>query len=191
MKKGVNPDSTRTEILSIRRIGSKAEVKPLIVKESLEIRDLDETTTEEETVAAVRAKLGKDDMDVPCKLFTRYGKAKVAVIQFPQADAEALQQVGKIKIGWISCRIRKRVEVPRCFKCLGYGHTARNCSGPDRKESCWKCGEPNHKHKECTNNPKCTTCVDKGMVEAKHIPGNCFCPTFRLELKKKRNGQGT
>ena len=97
MKKGVNPTTTSTEVLSIRRtkkeeilivlkkeqdnnafsqaltkvIGSKTEVKPLISRESLEIRDLDEATTEEETIAAVRAKLAKEDLEVPCKLFTK------------------------------------------------------------------------------------------------------------------------
>ena len=45
-------------------VGEKAEVKSLVSKRSLEVRDLDETVTREEVVAA----LGKPDLGDQCRL---------------------------------------------------------------------------------------------------------------------------
>ena len=84
LKAMVNPQSVGAEVLSIRRtrreeillvlkkrgdvstfekvldraVGEKAEVKSLVSKRTLEVRDLDETVTREEVVAALCIALG-------------------------------------------------------------------------------------------------------------------------------------
>ena len=54
-------------------IGEKAEVKYFFSKRSLEDRDLDETVTREEVVAALCIALGKPDLGDQCRLYKRFG----------------------------------------------------------------------------------------------------------------------
>ena len=51
----------------------KAEVKSLVSKRFLEVRDLDETVTREEVVATLCIALGKPDLGDQCRLFKRFG----------------------------------------------------------------------------------------------------------------------
>ena len=88
MKSKVNPQNSGAEVLSIRRtrreeiflvlkkggdvsafekaldqaVGEKANVKSSVSKRTLEVRDLDETVTREEVVAALCIALGKPDL---------------------------------------------------------------------------------------------------------------------------------
>ena len=88
MKAKVNPQNSGAKVLSNRRtkreeillvlkkgsdvsafekaldqeVGEKADVKSLVSKRSLEVRDLDETVTREEVVDALCIALGKPDL---------------------------------------------------------------------------------------------------------------------------------
>ena len=84
MKAKVNPQNSGAEVLSMLRtrkeeillvlkkggnvsafekaVGQRAEVKSLVSKRSVEVRDLDETITREEVVAALCIALGKPDL---------------------------------------------------------------------------------------------------------------------------------
>ncbi|XP_043464407.1 uncharacterized protein LOC122499895 [Leptopilina heterotoma] len=212
VKKSVDPSETGTEILSIRRsrkqemlvilrrnqgvssfssklaeaLKDKADVCPIVTKRSLEIRDLDETTEVDEVTEAVSQTLGRTDLEMSCRLIPLSRGEKIAVVQLPEADADSLLKTAKVKIGWINCRIRPRVEVDRCFRCLCYGHLSKACQKPDRSKVCWKCGSPDHSHKDCKNKPVCLTCVDKGEKEINHNPGTGSCPIYKEELRKLR-----
>ena len=61
MKARVNPQNSGAEV------GERAEIKSLVSKRSLEVRDLDETVTREEVVAALFITLGKPDLGDQCK----------------------------------------------------------------------------------------------------------------------------
>ncbi|XP_043470331.1 DNA-binding protein HEXBP-like [Leptopilina heterotoma] len=100
----------------------------------------------------------------------------MAILRLPDADAESLLKSGRVKIGWVNCRIRARVEEDGCFRCLCYGHLARGCGGPDRRNACWKCGGPDHKSRSCKGPARCMTCSDKGSKEISHLPGSRACP---------------
>ena len=97
MKAKINPQNAGAEVLSIRRtsrvefllvlkkggdvsafeealdqaVGEKAEVKSLVSKRSLDVRDLDETVTREEVVATLCIALGKLDLWDQCRLYKR------------------------------------------------------------------------------------------------------------------------
>lgn len=57
-------------------------------------------------------------------------------------------------------------NILQCFKCLGYGHSAKNCNFPTACKNC----AGDHHHKECTNpnSHKCANCIkiDNGPREA-------------------------
>ena len=148
MKVKVNPQNSGAEVLSIRRtrkeeillvlkkggdvsafekaldqaVGQRAEVKSLVSKRSVEIRDLDETITRQDVVAALCVALGKPDLGHQCRLYKRFGGVQTAVVCLTEADAQSLLGLGKLGVGCVNCRIREHVEVARCFRCQGYGH---------------------------------------------------------------------
>ena len=72
---------------------------------------------------------------------TPYRGNKKAYVLLEEARALKLYKAAHIKIGWVSCRVRRRKELNRCYRCLGFGHMAADCHGPDRSRCCWRCGE--------------------------------------------------
>ena len=135
--------------------GKVAQISALVSTRSLEIRDLDETVEKEEVVSALCLALGRPAFEASCRLFTRFGGVKTAVIRLAEADAARLLQLGKLSTGWVEYRIREHVEVARCFRCLGNGHGSRGCSNPDRKNACWRCGATGHLARTCKAQPRC------------------------------------
>ncbi|OXU31963.1 hypothetical protein TSAR_013075 [Trichomalopsis sarcophagae] len=63
--------------------------------------------------------------------------------------SDELLEKGHIRVGLISCRIRKHVKVVRYHKCLGFGHWKDECNEVDRSNLCFKCGEVDHRMAEC------------------------------------------
>ena len=59
----------------------------MVSKKSVEVRDLDETITREEVVAALCIALGKPDIWDQCRLYKRFGGAQTAVVCLTEADA--------------------------------------------------------------------------------------------------------
>ena len=163
MKAKVDPRKAGLEVLSIRRtreeevllvlkkggdvsafrkeldlaVGERAQISALVSTRSLEIRDLDEIVEKEEVVSSLCLALSRPALDGSCRLFTRVGGVKTAVIRLAEAVVALLLQLRKLRIGWVPCSIREHVEVARCFRCLGYDHGSWGCSNPDRKNSCW------------------------------------------------------
>ena len=111
MKAKVNPQNVGAEVLSIRRtrreeillvhkkggdvsafkealdqaVGEKVKVKSLVSKRSLEVRDLDETVTREEVVAALYIALGNPDLGDQCRLYKRFSGVQTAVVRLTKA----------------------------------------------------------------------------------------------------------
>ena len=100
-------DVTAFEKALDQAVGEKAEIKSLVSKKSLEVRDLDETVTREEIVAALCIALGKPGLEDQCKLYKRFGGVQTAVVRLTEADAQSLLGLGRLRVGWANCRIRE------------------------------------------------------------------------------------
>ncbi|KAK9731282.1 hypothetical protein QE152_g13795 [Popillia japonica] len=87
-----------------------------------------------------------------------------------------------MKIGWVGCRVRKRVTLIRCYRCLDFGHTRAGCNGPDRSDLCVNCCQPGHQVKDCTNKPFCRKCQT-----GDHRSDTTKCPAFRDQVKDCTN----
>ena len=74
-------------------VGQKADVQSLVSTRSLEVRDLGEIVTREEVVAAL------------CRLYKRFGGVQTAVVRLTEVDAQSLLGLGKLRVGWVNCRI--------------------------------------------------------------------------------------
>ena len=124
MKAKVNSQNSGPEVFSIRRtrkeeillflkkggdvsafekaldqaVGQRAEVKSLVSKRSLQVRELDETVTREEVVAVLCIALGKPDLGDQCRLYKRFGGVQTTVVCLTEADARSLLGVGKLTV---------------------------------------------------------------------------------------------
>lgn len=107
---------------------------------------------------------------------------QTATVTMRKYIADRLVKKGKIKIGWVYCRLRHRVNIARCYKCLEFGHRTPDCTGPDRGGTCRRCGKDGHLAKECKGTPYCITCEREG-----HRADSTGCPRFRELIRIKVN----
>ncbi|XP_077292797.1 uncharacterized protein LOC143915851 [Arctopsyche grandis] len=112
-----------------------------------------------------------------------YGGTQMAMVKLPRDDATELIKAGRIRIGWVNCRLRPRVHIIRCFRCRGFGHIAVECaSKQDRSKECNKCGQEGHKAVICKNDPHCSICEGE-KISSGHPTGSRSCAALRTALK--------
>ena len=136
-----------------------SEVEILDVDPMVEVEDIEEAVwscLKEEPSSGVEVSLTKK----PSR------GTKKAFVKMEDARALKLLKAAHIKIGWVSCRVRRKTEVKRCYPCLRFCDIAAYCRGLDLSRSCWKCGEEGHTAGTCTRNPQC-------------YPGTMRCPASR------------
>lgn len=169
-------------------LGDKS-VRMLEPKRTVEIRDLDSTSVTEDVEKAIREATRKPNLGIKVTLLrTNNRQQRVALVEMPEREANILIEASRVRIGWVICRVRERINVTRCFKCFGYGHIQANCGGPDRSEQglCRQCGEAGHKKIDCkTKEPKCFLCSDGNFI-IKHVAGSRGCRAFRDALEAAR-----
>lgn len=171
-----------------RAIGGNASVKTLTQETLLVIKDMDEVTTSEEVREALEAQFQEVKGVCIVKSLTKaYRGTQTAVVSLPNTMVGKVLEVGKVRIGWVSCRIREKIELTRCFKCHGYGHRSWNCrSEADRSKLCRRCGEEGHFAKTCQKDSKCMLCDEATKGCSKHVTGSGKCPVYQKALQKER-----
>ena len=163
-------------------VGARGRVRHLIPWIEVEIADLDPTTEMEDVEDAVRSFFDKEselELRVSLRKTPYRGNRKAYVLLEEPRTMKLLKGV-HIKIGWVYCRVRRKEEVNRCFRCLGFGHIAADCRGPDRSRCCWKSGEKGHLAGSCTGKPRCFLCSAREEKSRNdHIPRTMRCAAFR------------
>lgn len=142
-----------------------------IPQKSFVIKDLEDDVTKEiiKKGIANAGNCGEKETTV-IHIRRAYGGTKIAVVRTDMALAKRLLKTGRVRIGWVSCRIQEiREDLEKCFRCWAYGHTARNCTGPDRGKACFNCGETGHFASECTASSKCLVCGEVGHTTTSGI----------------------
>jgi len=174
MKDTVKPDEMNIDILSIKK-GSNNEmlirtkrgadsvsmieqamskVPDVKVRSKdrsavLHIIDLDGQTTSEEIIDAFKRHVG-DSCDIRVSsLRPAYGETQRATVILPEPVAVKLVSLGRIRVGYVSCKVLRRKTDDRCYKCWESGHQASSCTGPDRRNQCFSCSGVGHKKVDC------------------------------------------
>ncbi|KAK7864457.1 hypothetical protein R5R35_011694 [Gryllus longicercus] len=134
-------------------VKAAGESATLIPKTLVEIRDIDETVSANEVAAAIGRVLDTPTEQISnyCRLHTGFASTQTATVLLPTDLASQLlkNDKSKIKIGWVNRQIREKQQVTRCFKSLDFGHISTKCPGPDRRNTCYKCGQTGHQIKDC------------------------------------------
>lgn len=104
-------------------IKEQADVKIKTPRIKIEILDLDSCTTEDEINEAIQRELKHMTGEIIIRLLppnTR--EQRKAIVEINENIGVDLLNIGTPKIAWVSARVRKRVEIIRCFKCHDYYH---------------------------------------------------------------------
>lgn len=185
--KGQDLEKAITKIL-----GEKAIVRSKGPQEELEIKDLDEGTTKSDVLEALRGADGDNSeitLEAIKSLRRAYRGTQIASVTLPAFSAKKiLGERGKIRIGWVNCRVVPEVRPLKCFKCWHYGHLASSCrSEVDRSRLCAKCGEAGHKVADCGKPARCVLCAERTTsTNVAHIAGSSKCPVYQEALQKTR-----
>ena len=132
-------------------LAESAIVQALSHKETVDIKDLDETTMAEEVAQAITSVTGPGIVTAAnIKLRASYSGTQAANVLLPVAATKKLMKTRKLRVGWVNCRVRLRETVTRCFKCHEIGYLARSCKiAVDRSSLCFSCRTEGHKAVNC------------------------------------------
>lgn len=148
------------------------------------VMGLDAITTENEIREAIRSSLGAKEGEISVKsIRPAHGEGQNATVELTDELANRLIADGRVKIGWLNCRIKERIRVVRCYRCQEFGHIAAQCKGEDRGQQCFRCRRTGHMAKECTAGAAdmCHDCHEAG-----HRSGSMRCPKFRDLVRTER-----
>lgn len=177
LDRGEGTHKLKAEILNEVQGASVSDIRER--EKTLHVIDLDAVTTEEEVRNNIAGQFQIPGEEILVKNIrpTSIGK-QIATVVVKQKIAQKILEVGRVKIGWINCRIKERVVIQRCYRCLNFGHEARNCQGPNRENICLKCGGEGHKVADCSNEEYCCICSKAG-----HKGGSIKCPEYKKILR--------
>lgn len=139
-------------------LGDAANVKARVYRVEIDVKNLDESTTKNDVLKAQfeRFEENREILGIDAVKFLKktYGGTQIAVVNLPQLARKVLG-LGKICVGWVICRVRKRRQPIKCYRCWQYEHLAQNCKSTcDIADCCITCGTRGHHAKVCENKPK-------------------------------------
>lgn len=109
-------------------------MRALLQEAEVEVKDLDESTTEEELSYASTEQCNVE-VPVATRIRKTFGGTQTPAIRLPVDAASRLAKTGKIKVerSLFSLRLTPRVtkHMERCFRWMEFGHQSRNCKDPE------------------------------------------------------------
>ena len=110
------------------------------------------------------------------------------VVEVSPAMRRVFQEQGRIYLRYSSCKFADHVWIMQCYRCLAFGHLARDCKGA---QHCGHCAKA-HETKDCANKnqlPRCHNCLSKNnviSVDIKHSATDAErCPILSRKIKDR------
>jgi Zinc knuckle len=134
-----------------------------------------------------------ESADLNIVTIKRNPRGVMCLLEADQQTHESLLAVGRVLIGWDSCRVYQHIDILRCFKCSQFGHIAANCRNQLCCAKC--CGD--HDGLDCdSDNVKCVNCVGanerlKLNLDVNHASFSLKCPSYQRKVRMltKNNNQ--
>ncbi|XP_023215193.1 uncharacterized protein LOC111618007 [Centruroides sculpturatus] len=106
------------------------------------------------------------------------------IIEVSPQIRENMIKAGKIHLLWTTCPVFDFLPITQCYRCLSFGHFAKNCSL--KENVCSHCNG-NYLYKDCQNkhdSPKCANCLKENRVQNCHNTMDKTCPVYLREKTK-------
>lgn len=108
-----------------------------------------------------------------------------AVIEIDMKSYNSVMKDKRLRLGWDNCFVNDGTYVKRCFKCLGYNHTSKECDSVETV--CNKCAENHHADNCKSDIIKCVNCNKininfKLNLNTSHHAFDITCPVFQKKL---------
>lgn len=131
-----------------RAVGETSTVSTLRQTVKVGIIGLDEVTTPEEIKQAITSTFPTEAVEKISMIKMSRGQ-QIAVITVTTEVTNKIVNLGRIRVGYVSCSTRMWLDIKRCFRCLASGHETRDCQGTDISSCCRGCGKHGHFIKDC------------------------------------------
>jgi len=156
-----------------RSAGAEIGVRTLQQRELLEVRDLDQWSDGPEVLEAIALASGCDTAALRLvSLRKRFGGVQRALVSAPRDAAQVVIRQGRLRVGMVSCSVRRCDAKVRCFRCLSHGHEAKSCQGPDRSKCCRRCGQNGHYAKTCVATQEDAVSFEKALAVSNQAASN-------------------
>ena len=169
----------------VNAVGHAGAVENRTTKVTLGIRDMNRLSTAAEVKKAIKGQIQRPIGELKVTVTKPNSRAEImAIAEMSETAENELLMTSRVKIGCVNCRVRRSIILEQCFRCLGYGHQARDFKGMDRGKNCNKCGKTGHKWAACIAEPNCALCKEMKVEQRqlKHVPGSGKCLAFRQAL---------
>lgn len=182
---------------AIEKLGDDYVVKlPEQRKPKIKIVNMREKLDEDLIVANIKRQNEhiKDDVEINVVKINEIVRGRYkdysAIIETDSDTFSRILTKEKLSIGWDQCRVFEHVHVHRCYKCLGFNHSAKDCTSGVK---CKYCSE-NHDEKDCkAEEEKCVNCVwaVKNLKLNLNVNHNAYsrdCAVFqnKIEFERKK-----
>jgi len=140
------------------------------LKEDLIQKNFDNISTQEHTELLDKIKF--------LKCFKTKNNYVNWIVQIPGRYIEEILAKGRVYMEWQIYRVREFINVIRCYKCQGYGHTAKVCHSAEHL--CELCGKQDHMKQDCPQKetPTCVNCARSRRRDFQHPVRSKMCPEY-------------
>jgi hypothetical protein len=156
-------------------------------KPLLKIWGLSEIIEKEELVQRLKKQNESvlESADINVVTIKKNPRGVMCLLEADQQTHESLLAVGRVLIGWDSCRVYQHIDILRCFQCSQFGHIAANCKNQLCCAKC--CGD--HDGLFCVSDyAKCINCVGanerlKLNLDVNHASFSLKCPSYQRKVQ--------
>ena len=128
-----------------------------------------------------------ENIKVVKRIPKRDQRSSNVILELPPSCNRKILQDGRVFVGWTSFKTATWEYVPRCYRCLAYGHIAKAC---DKEQLCLKCCKPGHLAVTCEAPDECGNCRIRKWP-SNHAVTSPMCPLYlaRLQWLRSRTAQ--
>ncbi|KAJ8671057.1 hypothetical protein QAD02_002316 [Eretmocerus hayati] len=120
----------------------------------------------------------RDQVQVVTSVSQKEAGLTNVVIKVCSEMRERMLNMGQMYVGWMSCKVKESVNVPRCWRYMEFGYGIDECK--KRERLCRRCGRPGHLIAACRDAGRCVNCAKKPESRnLKHSAMSPNCPEYK------------